>query len=79
MSEDARAPESPADLRPEGRPFYIGPNCPNCAAPLVLTDAQDGRKPCRQKIWHDEWECPQCRDGLYMDWPASEGAVWEMG
>lgn len=31
------------------------------------------------EVWHDEWECPNCRGGIYMDCPASEWDVWREG
>lgn len=61
-------PRSPADPRHGNRPFYIEPVCPTCQSELVLAD----RDLPDEEIWHDEWECPVCQDGIHMDWPASE-------
>ena len=58
---------SAADPRPDSRPFFIAPNCPTCQATLVLVD-RDQPAP---EVWHGEWECPRCDDGVYLDWPES--------
>lgn len=68
----SRAPKSAADPRPEGHPYYIGSDCPKCDAPLVLADIARNPRVRKDRIWHDEWECPRCRDGIYMDWPAGK-------
>jgi len=60
-------PRSAADPRPDSRPYFIAPNCPTCEAALVLVD----RDQPASEIWHDEWECPRCDDGVYIDWPES--------
>jgi hypothetical protein len=68
-------PTSAAHPRPGGRPYYIAPNCPTCGTPLVLWDRLNERLPLADdQVWYDEWICPHCRDGIWMDWPASE---WE--
>lgn len=60
MSDDA-APTGPGDPRPNGEPYYIESECPECGATLELYDAD---------VCHDEWWCPVCEDNLRMDWPA---------
>ncbi len=60
-------PRSAADPRPDSRPYFIAPNCPTCEAALVLVD----RNQPAPEVWHDEWECPRCDDGIYLDWPES--------
>ena len=68
-------PTSAAHPRPGGRPYYIAANCPTCSTPLVLYDRLDERSPLADdQVWYDEWICPQCRDGVWMDWPESEWA-----
>lgn len=82
MSEDK--PERPSDPRPGGEPYYIDSVCPDCGAELVLydslTDAENRSsdaladpdcKPEQDVVWHDEWVCPDCLDGIHMDWPDS--------
>lgn len=75
-------PTSASDPRSGSRPYYINEECPACGTPLVLYDAisdeamresdeladpdlvdRDG------SIWHDEFVCPSCLDGVHMDWP----------
>lgn len=56
-------PKKPSDKR-NGEPFYINSNCDECGEELVLFDEDSG--------WYDEWECPNCKDGIYMDWPDKE-------
>ena len=70
------APQSPAQARPGGEPYYIGSKCPDCGSKLTLYDLlpDEAKKsindlPNRNAIWHDEWVCPECLDGIHMDWP----------
>lgn len=56
-------PESPADPRPNDEPYYIDNECEECGSELVLYDEESG--------WNDEFICPECEDGVYMDWPDS--------
>lgn len=65
-------PISPASPRPDNKPYYIKPNCPKCGALLVLADILENPDVKEEEIWHDEFMCPSCRDGTYMDWPDSE-------
>ncbi|GAB6275063.1 MAG: hypothetical protein STSR0004_19280 [Peptococcaceae bacterium] len=65
-------PISPASPRPGNKPYYIKPNCPKCGALLVLADILENPDVEEEEIWHDEFMCPSCRDGTYMDWPDSE-------
>lgn len=60
MIEDR--PETPADLR-DSEPYYIESVCPDCGT--KLRQNQDAK----EHGWHDEWECPNCLDGIYIDWP----------
>lgn len=68
-------PRSAADPRPGNRPYFIEPDCPVCRRELVLCDRD---RPV-SKIWHDEWECPTCQDGAYLDWPASALETLKVG
>lgn len=61
------SPISAADSRPGNRPYFIAPNCPTCGTGLVLVD----RNQPASEVWHDEWECPLCDDGVHLDWPES--------
>ena len=39
-------PNSPAIPRPDNRPYYVAPECPDCGTPLVLGDyLNDPRTP----------------------------------
>ncbi len=76
LEETGMAPHQPrsaSDPRPGNQPFYISPGCHTCGTALVLSDRLDHPDAAESKIWHDEWECPVCRDGIYLDWP--EGAL----
>lgn len=71
-------PQSAADPR-DGEPYYIENECENCGSELVLYDELDileiwnspemGIPERSKEIWHDEWVCPDCVNGIYMDWP----------
>jgi hypothetical protein len=65
----ADLPKSAADPRPDGKPAFIDPNCPTCGAALVLHDSLRVPPTPVAEVWHDEWECPKCRDGLVLDQP----------
>lgn len=56
-------PTTPADER-NGEPYYIDSFCSECGTKLELFDEESG--------WNDEWECPNCEDGIRMDWPQAE-------
>lgn len=58
-------PEKPSDLR-DGEPYYIDSDCPECGTELV----QDTEAVLEG--WYDEWLCPECDDGVHMDWPDAE-------
>jgi Zn-finger nucleic acid-binding protein len=61
------SPRNAADFRPGNQPYFIASNCPTCEAALVLID----RDQPASEVWHDEWECPRCDNGVYLDWPES--------
>lgn len=78
-------PESPADPRPNDEPYYIDSECPECSTELIeyhevpdevreeetaLAPSQDDTE--ESGPWHDEWICPECLDGIHMDWPPTE-------
>lgn len=69
-------PQSPADPRPDNRPAYINPNCPKCGTPLVLLDLLENQNTPEDEIWYDEFVCPKCNDGLYIDAP--KGSIPEL-
>jgi len=64
-----KPPVSPAIPRPGNRPYYIDTCCPECGTPLVLVDILETPNTPIDKVWHDEFICPVCLDGIYMDWP----------
>jgi hypothetical protein len=73
-------PTSAAHPRPGGKPFYLPPNCPQCGTPLVLLDSLDRPPLSPDKVWYDEWICPNWpppNGGVWMDWPAGEWAAIE--
>ena len=75
VAEIFQQPRSAADPRPGGRPFYIEPACPTCSTLLVLLDQAEHPSASESEVWFDEWVCPQCRGGVFMDWPAGEWAA----
>ena len=78
MADDA--PQSPAEPR-NGEPYYIDSQCPDCGTALKLydslsTDQLEGSEalgaPATDNddvVWHDEWVCPRCLDGIHLDVP----------
>ena len=84
MTESVDPPRSAADPRPNDEPYYIHSECPNCDTDLVLSDEHrptgdgSGARVApevwdeRDVIWHDEWVCPVCEDGIHMDLPIYE-------
>lgn len=70
-------PRSAADPRPNNKPYYINPTCPTCRAELVLSDLfEDPTRPSNE-VWHDEFICPKCQDGIFMDWPKTMDADFQ--
>lgn len=63
---------SAAIPRPGNKPYYLDPDCPECGTPLVLLDVFKKPDASGEEIWHDEFICPVCRDGLYVDWPENK-------
>lgn len=39
------------------KPQYISHHCKTCRMLLVSDNS-----------WHDEWNCPICKDYIYLDW-----------
>mgnify|MGYP005842987529 CR=1 FL=1 len=68
-SKNYNPPRSAAEPRPGNRPYYIAPCCPDCGTPLVLLDLLENPEMPEDEIWHDEFICPECRDGIWLDWP----------
>lgn len=69
---------SAADPRPDGEPYYIDSDCPLCGESLELYDKlPEGHfegtplngPESSDPIWHDEWVCPNCMEGVRLDWP----------
>lgn len=61
-------PEKPSDPR-DGEPYYIDSECPDCGTELILYQELEDAEYDEDEIWHDEWTCPKCEDGIYLDWP----------
>lgn len=59
------APTGPSDPRPNNEPYYIDSECKFCGTELVLVDDPNQD----EAVWYDEFECPECKEGVYMDWP----------
>jgi ribosomal protein S27AE len=69
-------PNSPGEPRAGGRPAFIDPACKVCGTALVLHDSLRKRPSPPGETWHDEWECPKCRDGLHLDVPKHGTKRW---
>lgn len=57
-------PMKPSDPRSGGVPFYIANKCDNCGGKLILDPTNEG--------WLDEFICPRCKTGVYLDFPKEE-------
>jgi hypothetical protein len=75
FSESTIPPISPSDERES--PYYISSTCMECGTELVLYDSLP-EKTIKTKfqsstesdaMWYDEWVCPSCLDGIYLDLP----------
>jgi ribosomal protein S27AE len=62
-------PMSATDRRPNDIPHYIRQTCENCGTELIYADWVSKSNKPEDNIWYDEFMCPICRDGVYMDWP----------
>jgi ribosomal protein S27AE len=62
-------PRTAAQRRPNDRPYYIKHTCDKCGDELVYADLLSMSNTSIDEIWYDEFMCPNCRDGVYMDWP----------
>ena len=57
-------PRRSSDPRPGGVPYYIANKCDTCGGPLTLNPDHGG--------FLDEFICPACKNGIYMDWPKGQ-------
>jgi hypothetical protein len=57
---------------PRITPWHISPDCPQCGTRLMLSDVLEQPSIGSDDIWYDEWQCPACRDGVYMDWETKD-------
>ena len=64
---EVNLPLTSSDRRPNDHPYYIDECCPNCNAILVYDDLLDGEEDW-DNFFFDEFSCPNCEDGCYMDW-----------
>lgn len=67
---DQDKPRSAAEQRLNNKPAYIDTNCPKCGSPLILIDLLENPLAPTDEIWNDEFTCPKCRDGIYLDVPS---------
>lgn len=75
FSESTIPPLSPSDKRES--PYYISSTCMDCDTELVLYDSlsEETQETEFQSsnesdgVWYDEWVCPSCLDGIYLDVP----------
>lgn len=68
---EGRAPNSAADPRPNSKPYYIEDSCPLCGHGLMLADIWYHPDLDFDEVWHDEWICSNCKNGIYYDIPLS--------
>lgn len=60
---------------PREFPYFIETTCSSCHNDLVLYDSLIQSEPINEnssdieETWYDEWLCPNCLDGIIMDWP----------
>jgi hypothetical protein len=83
-------PQSPSDPR-DGEPYYIDSDCSECGSELVLYDSLTREQIDRSSelsavntdqgdgVWHDEWVCPNCLDGIHLDVPEEIVDEWGQG
>jgi hypothetical protein len=64
---EVNPPLSAEDRRPNDRPFYISDCCPKCDTVLIYDDLVDSNMDW-DDIFFDEFACPKCNDGCYLDW-----------
>lgn len=75
-------PTKPSHPRPNDEPYYIECEC-ECGEELVLHDNLSDEQYRKSDalvspkyqveqdiVWYDEWVCPECLDGVHMDWPS---------
>lgn len=75
FSESTIPPLSPSDERES--PYYISSTCTECGTELVLYDSLPEQTIENEfqsstesdTVWYDEWVCPSCLDGIYLDLP----------
>jgi len=48
---------------------YINSYCLKCKTSLVFADLLENPETPENEMWYDEFICPKCQDGIYMDWP----------
>ncbi len=70
-------PRSATVPRPDNKPSYIDPNCPRCGSSLVLADPLEDPDLPSGRIWYDEFICPKCCSGIFLDLPEGEIAEIE--
>jgi len=65
-------PRSTAMPRPNGEPLYIHKNCPACGTRLVYEYLVNSPYCPENNRWYDEFACPVCNDGIYLDCPPDD-------
>lgn len=60
-------PRSAADRRPNDEPYFISKACEDCGEKLVYLYILEGKS--ERDAWFDEFACPKCRNGMYLDVP----------
>lgn len=48
-------------------PRHIDSSCPSCGTSLVLNDVHREEQVPPEEVWVDEWVCPRCEDGIFLD------------
>ncbi len=60
---------SPIVRRPNDEPYYIPKTCEKCKAPLIYRSEIDSTNWQEDELFYDEFMCPVCKDGIYLDIP----------
>lgn len=68
--EMTEEPQSAADPRPGGKPYYEDEECEDCGTEIIYYhEAFPEKYDEDDEYWYDEFWCPECEGGIILDWP----------